>query len=111
VSGLPSGTPVSPLSASGRPTPLVQPATGPTVIDREAFAAVLRAHTGETPVISVAVPAAPPVVADATIGASTDTVTDVDDADREARDAAATTAAPGWWSRLVARVLHLVGRR
>jgi hypothetical protein len=111
VSGLPSGTPVSPLSASGRPTPLVQPATGPTVIDREAFAAVLRAHTGETPVISVAVPAAPPVVTDATIGASSDTVTDVDDADREARAAAATTAAPGWWSRLVARVLHLVGRR
>jgi hypothetical protein len=111
VSGLPSGTPVSPLSAGGRPTPLVQPATGPTVIDREAFAAVLRAHTGETPVISVAVPAAPPVVADAMIGASSDTVTDVDDSDREARDAAATTAAPGWWSRLVARVLHLVGRR
>ncbi|PYY43269.1 MULTISPECIES: hypothetical protein [unclassified Curtobacterium] len=112
VSGLLSGAPVSPpLSASGRPTPLVQPATGPTVVDREAFAAVLRAHTGETPVVSVAVPAAPPVVTDDTVDGPTDSATDVDGSDREARDAADTTARPGWWSRLVARVLRLVGRR
>ncbi|PZE92834.1 hypothetical protein [Curtobacterium sp. MCBD17_008] len=112
VSGLLSGAPVSPpLSASGRPTPLVQPATGPTVVDREAFAAVLRAHTGETPVVSVAVPAAPPVVSDDTVGGPTDSATDVDGSDREARDAADTTAGPGWRSRLVARVLRLVGRR
>ncbi|WIB34864.1 hypothetical protein [Curtobacterium sp. MCJR17_043] len=112
VSGLLSGAPVSPpLSASGRPTPLVQPATGPTVVDREAFAAVLRAHTGETPVVSVAVPAAPPVVTDDTVDGPTDSATDVDGSDREARDAADTTAGPGWWSRLVARVLRLVGRR
>ncbi|WP_146236298.1 hypothetical protein [Curtobacterium sp. MCBD17_023] len=112
VSGLLSGAPVSPpLSASGRPTPLVQPATGPTVVDREAFAAMLRAHTGETPVVSVAVPSAPPVVSDDTVGGPTDSATDVDGSDREARDAADTTAGPGWWSRLVARVLRLVGRR
>ncbi|WIB27754.1 hypothetical protein [Curtobacterium sp. MCSS17_015] len=113
VSGLQSVTPVSPpLPASGRPTPLVQPATGPTVIDREAFAAVLRAHTGETPVVSVAVPAAPPVVAeDTTATASTEGTTVVDTVDREARGAAATETGPGWWSRLVARLLHLVGRR
>ncbi|PZE84097.1 hypothetical protein [Curtobacterium sp. MCBD17_032] len=108
VSGLRSVAPVSPpLSASGRPTPLVQPVTGPTVVDPEAFAAVLRAHTGEHPVVSVAVPVAAPVVPDTVVG------TPVDDADtgREARVADATTASPGWWSRLVARFLHLVGRR
>ncbi|MFS2032357.1 hypothetical protein ACEN85_19935, partial [Curtobacterium sp. CT11-45] len=39
---------VSPVSANTRPTPLVQPATGPTVIDRAAFAAALTAHAGAT---------------------------------------------------------------
>jgi hypothetical protein len=111
VSSLQTVSPSSPpVPASGRPTPLVQPATGPTVIDREAFAAVLRAHTGEQPVVSVAVPVAAPVAApEATDGG---VVTDaVDAADEEARADDASTAPTGWWSRLVARLLHLVGRR
>ncbi|QWS34699.1 hypothetical protein [Curtobacterium aetherium] len=113
VSGLLSVAPVSPpLAASGRPTPLVQPATGPTVIDREAFAAVLRAHTGESPVVSVSVPAAAPlpvVTVDET-PTSADEPTRAD-AGQEARADATDAARPGWWSRLVARLLHLVGRR
>ncbi len=89
---------VSPVSANTRPTPLVQPATGPTVIDRAAFAAALSAHAGvtaSTPVVlpeAVALPAAP-----------------------EASDAAveepASVARAGWWSRFVARLLGLFGRR
>lgn len=113
AAGLLSVAPVSPpLAASGRPTPLVQPATGPTVIDREAFAAVLRAHTGESPVVSVSVPAAAPlpvVTVDET-PTSADEPTRAD-ADQEARADATDAARPGWWSRLVARLLHLVGRR
>lgn len=113
AAGLLSVAPVSPpLAASGRPTPLVQPATGPTVIDREAFAAVLRAHTGESPVVSVSVPAAAPLP----VVTVDETPTSADeparaDADQEARADATDAARPGWWSRLVARLLHLVGRR
>ena len=44
---VPSLLAVTPVSANTRPTPLVSPATGPTVIDRDAFAAVLRAHRAE----------------------------------------------------------------
>lgn len=113
AAGLLSVAPVSPpLAASGRPTPLVQPATGPTVIDREAFAAVLRAHTGESPVVSVSVPAAAPLP----VVTVDETRTSADeparaDAGQEARADATDAARPGWWSRLVARLLHLVGRR
>ncbi|WP_420362008.1 hypothetical protein AABM26_09430 [Curtobacterium aetherium] len=113
AAGLLSVAPVSPpLAASGRPTPLVQPATGPTVIDREAFAAVLRAHTGESPVVSVSVPAAAPLP----VVTVDETPTSADeparaDAGQEARADATDAAGPGWWSRLVARLLHLVGRR
>jgi hypothetical protein len=105
VLGLPA---VSPVSAATRPTPLVLPATGPTVIDRAAFAAALTAHQGvtaSTPVVlpdAVAAPVLPAPVADAT-EADTDTAT-----------ATATAAAPapaGWWSRLVDRLLGLLGRR
>lgn len=94
VLGLPA---VSPVSANSRPTPLVQPATGPTVIDRAAFAAALTAHQGttaSTPVVlpdAVAVPVAPMHV---------DTDTDSDE-----------PARPGWWSRLVAGLLRALGRR
>lgn len=89
---------VSPVSANTRPTPLVQPATGPTVIDRAAFAAALTAHAGmtaSTPVVlpeAVALPAAPEA-SDATV------------------DEQASDARPGWWSRFVARLLGLFGRR
>lgn len=103
VLGLPA---VSPVSATTRPTPLVLPATGPTVIDRAAFAAALTAHQGvtaSTPVVlpdAVAAPVVPAPVADAT-EADTDTVTDT----------AAAPAPAGWWSRLVDRLLGLLGRR
>lgn len=99
VLGLPA---VSPVSAATRPTPLVLPATGPTVIDRAAFAAALTAHQGvtaSTPVVlpdAVAAPVVPAPVVDATEADS------------------ATAAAPdpaGWWSRLVDRLLGLLGRR
>ncbi|WP_412873048.1 hypothetical protein [Curtobacterium flaccumfaciens] len=101
VLGLPA---VSPVSASTRPTPLVLPATGPTVIDRAAFAAALTAHQGvtaSTPVVlpdAVAAPVVPAPVADA---AEADTETDT----------AAEPAPAGWWSRLVDRLLGLLGRR
>ncbi|WIB69332.1 hypothetical protein [Curtobacterium sp. MCBD17_026] len=99
VLGLPA---VSPVSAATRPTPLVLPATGPTVIDRAAFAAALTADQGvtaSTPVVlpdAVAAPVVPAPVADA---AEADT------------DTAAEPAAAGWWSRLVDRLLGLLGRR
>lgn len=99
VLGLPA---VSPVSAATRPTPLVLPATGPTVIDRAAFAAALTAHQGvtaSTPVVlpdAVAAPVVPAPVAEA---AEADTAT------------AAAPATTGWWSRLVDRLLGLLGRR
>ncbi|WP_144801370.1 hypothetical protein [Curtobacterium sp. BH-2-1-1] len=89
---------VSPVSPNTRPTPLVQPATGPTVIDRAAFAAALSAHAGvtaSTPVVlpeAVMLPAAPES-SDATV------------------EEPASDARPGWWSRFVARLLGLFGRR
>jgi hypothetical protein len=96
---------VSPVSANTRPTPLIQPATGPTVIDRAAFAAALTAHVGTTASTPVVLPeAVQPTTA-------TDTVT------AEAADAAHRTgevdeaSQPGWWARLVARILHAFGRR
>jgi len=101
VLGLPA---VSPVSAATRPTPLVLPATGPTVIDRAAFAAALTAHQGvtaSTPVVlpdAVAAPVVPAPVVDAT-EADTDSAT------------AAAPAPAGWWSRLVDRLLGLLGRR
>lgn len=101
VLGLPA---VSPVSAATRPTPLVLPATGPTVIDRAAFAAALTAHQGitaSTPVVlpdAVAAPVVPAPVTDEA-AADNDTAT------------AAEPAPAGWWSRLVDRLLGLLGRR
>jgi hypothetical protein len=101
VLGLPA---VSPVSATTRPTPLVLPATGPTVIDRAAFAAALTAHQGvtaSTPVVlpdAVAAPVVPAPVSD-------EAEADID------IDTAATPAPAGWWSRLVDRLLGLLGRR
>jgi len=96
---------VSPVSANTRPTPLIQPATGPTVIDRAAFAAALTAHTGATASTPVVLPEAVAVPADAS----------EEQADGQA---AATTGAhatsessAGWWSRLVATILRAFGRR
>lgn len=102
---------VSPVSANTRPTPLIQPATGPTVIDRAAFAAALTAHSGATASMPVVLPEAVSVPADEpaanTLEASTH--------DASAADVATTTAdaepTAGWWSRLVARLLQAFGRR
>ncbi|MBT1633920.1 hypothetical protein [Curtobacterium flaccumfaciens] len=99
VLGLPA---VSPVSAATRPTPLVLPATGPTVIDRAAFAAALTAHQGvtaSTPVVLPDAVAAPVVPAPVAQAADADTAT------------AAAPAPAGWWSRLVDRLLGLLGRR
>ncbi|MEK6309936.1 MAG: hypothetical protein V4755_04445 [Curtobacterium sp.] len=86
---------VTPVSANTRPTPLVQPATGPTVIDRQAFAAALTAHVGATASTPVVLPeAARPDVAQA------------------APETAPQEQGPSvrWWQRLVARVLRALGR-
>ncbi|MET3636504.1 hypothetical protein [Curtobacterium oceanosedimentum] len=97
--GLPVG---SPLSASTRPTPLVQPATGPTVIDRAAFAAALTAHEGVTASTPVVLPDAVSLPASAS------------EADQDDHHGSAPTTAgadSGWWTRLVARLRSLFGRR
>lgn len=97
---------VSPVSAATRPTPLIQPATGPTVIDRAAFAAALTAHAGttaSTPVVlpeAVSVPAATPEPTTSVADSGPTDVTEVSD-----------ESTPGWWSRFVARILQAFGRR
>lgn len=100
---VPSLLAVTPVSANTRPTPLVSPATGPTVIDRDAFAAVLRAHRAESDAPTAGTPVVfPEEHAAALPGADTaadDTV------------ATPTSARPGWWARVVAAVLRVVGRR
>ncbi|WIE76959.1 hypothetical protein [Curtobacterium sp. MCSS17_007] len=88
----------TPVSANTRPTPLVQPATGPTVIDRAAFAAALTAHAGTTASTPVVLPEA----------VSVPTVHD--DASTPAT-AVADGADGGWWTRLVSRLRALFGRR
>ncbi|WP_144713544.1 hypothetical protein [Curtobacterium pusillum] len=111
VLSLPVVSPVvSPVSANTRPTPLVQPATGPTVIDRAAFAAVLTAHVGATASTPVVLPEA------ATPAASTapavSTVPAGESAERVEQGAVEQgTGSDGWWSRLVARILQAFGRR
>lgn len=95
VLGLPA---VSPVSANTRPTPLVQPATGPTVIDRAAFAAALTAHQGTTASTPVVLPDAVAVPVEPAAPTHVDTATD-------------EPARPGWWSRLVAGLLRALGRR
>lgn len=103
VLGLPVG---SPLSAATRPTPLVQPATGPTVIDRAAFAAALTAHTGATASTPVVLPDA------VALPVSETTPSRADDGEPATATATATARTEtGWWTRLVARLRALLGRR
>jgi len=83
---------VTPVSANTRPTPLVQPATGPTVVDRAAFAAALTAHSGATASTPVVLPDAVTVPA-----GLVSTPADVPEA--------------GWWARLVARIMRAIRRR
>jgi hypothetical protein len=104
----------APVSANTRPTPLVQPATGPTVIDRDAVAAVLRARLGGTTTrtssVAVVLPPVPETTADDAVDAPADTIVTATDGQEAPVDSAEDRTA-GWWSRLVARVLRLVGRR
>ncbi|MBF4615732.1 hypothetical protein [Curtobacterium sp. VKM Ac-1376] len=99
VLGLPA---VSPVSAATRPTPLVLPATGPTVIDRATFAAALTAHQGVT--------ASTPVVLPDVVAAPVVETPETGPADSDSDVKAVEPAAAGWWSRLVARLVHLLGR-
>jgi hypothetical protein len=99
---VPSLLAVTPVSANTRPTPLVSPATGPTVIDRDAFAAVLRAHRAESDA-TAATASTPVVFPEEHAAALSEASTAADD------DTA--TARPGWWARVVAAVLRAVGRR
>jgi hypothetical protein len=101
---VPSLRTVTPVSAATRPTPLIQPATGPTVIDRDAFAAVLRAHRAETD--ATAATAGTPVVFPEEHAAALPVAPAADD-----DTATSTSARPGWWARVVAAVLRAVGRR
>jgi hypothetical protein len=85
--------PASPMSATTRPTPLVQPATGPNVFDHEAFVTAVRTHSGHTGEQPRVFPLAPV------------------DAAEPSEVATADAERPGWWTRFVAGVLRLVGRR
>ncbi|RUQ02047.1 hypothetical protein D8M35_15795 [Curtobacterium sp. HSID17257] len=79
---------------------MVQPATGPTVIDRAAFAAALTAHEGVTASTPVVLPDAVSLPAS--------------EADQDDHHGSAPTTAgadSGWWTRLVARLRSLFGRR
>lgn len=96
---------VSPVSATTRPTPLIQPATGPTVIDRAAFAAALTAHAGATASTPVVLPAAVSVLTEPTTDQADDPAADTTGAD------ATPESSAGWWSRLVATILRAFGRR
>ncbi|WP_267424901.1 MULTISPECIES: hypothetical protein [unclassified Curtobacterium] len=100
---VPSLLAVTPMSANTRPTPLVPPATGPTVIDRDAFAAVLRAHRAESDTATAT--AGTPVVFPEEHAAALPEAPGTDDT------AATASARPGWWARVVAAVLRVVGRR
>lgn len=97
-----------PVSASTRPTPLVQPATGPTVIDRAAFVAALTTHAGAT--------ASTPVVLPDAVALPEGRGTDASHATDAAAETAGTVATAGsaegagWWARLVARLRGLFAR-
>ncbi|WP_439691394.1 hypothetical protein ACRQ4B_10500 [Curtobacterium sp. SP.BCo] len=94
---------VSPVSANTRPTPLIQPATGPTVIDRAAFAAALTAHSGATA-------STPVVLPEAATPAPQSPALDAVDAPAE-QPTDTTAGQPGWWARFVDRILRALGRR
>jgi hypothetical protein len=98
----------TPVSANTRPTPLVQPATGPTLVDRDAVAAVLRSRLGDTTTRTSSVAVVLPPVPEPVV---TDTADDTVASGREAQGDTAADRTPGWWARLVTRVLRLVGRR
>ncbi|WIB61768.1 hypothetical protein DEJ13_08040 [Curtobacterium sp. MCLR17_007] len=109
---VPSTQTVTPVSANTRPTPLIQPATGPTVIDRDAFAAVLRSHRAETAGTPVVFPV--DLTADGERAAAGEVAADSAAADDVAVERAAADQdadRPGWWARAVAAVLRLLGRR
>jgi hypothetical protein len=81
-----------------KPTPLVQPATGPNAIHRAAFEEAVRTHSGHTAEVPTVFPLRP-VVAESDVQAEADTTV-----------ATAAVARPSWWSRFVARLLRIVRR-
>ncbi|MFJ3383108.1 MULTISPECIES: hypothetical protein [unclassified Curtobacterium] len=93
---------VTPVSANTRPTPLIQPVTGPTVVDRDTFAAVLRAHRAETAGTPVVFPEEHAAALPETAAEPATSTADVERVE---------SAQPGWWSRVVAAVLRVLGRR
>lgn len=101
---VPSLQAVTPVSANTRPTPLVQPVTGPTVVDRDTFAAVLRAHRAETA-------GTPVVFPEEHAAALPETAAEPFTSDADADAEGVESAQPGWWSRVVAAVLRVLGRR
>ena len=102
---------VSPVSANTRPTPLVQPATGPTVIDRAAFAAALTAHAGATASTPVVLPEAVVPTTAGTAAAETAAHTAAGHPAHAADVASEDRASAGWWTRFVAVVMRAFGRR
>ena len=104
---------VSPVSANTRPTPLVQPATGPTVIDRAAFAAALTAHAGATASTPVVLPeAVVPTTAETAAHAHAPAAHAPAGHPAQAADVASEDrASAGWWTRFVAVVMRAFGRR
>jgi hypothetical protein len=101
---VPSLRSVTPVSANTRPTPLIQPATGPTVVDRSAFAAVLASHRAETA-------GTPVVFPEEHVAALPDVAPTVGSAAADGTAAPVASAEPRWWSRAIAAVLRLLGRR
>jgi len=77
-------------------------------------AAVLRARLGGTTTrtssVAVVLPPVPETPADDAADAPADTIVTATDG-QEATVDSAEDRTPGWWSRLMARVLRLVGRR
>jgi hypothetical protein len=100
-----NGAPVSPVSTRTRPTPLVQPATGPSAIQRAAFEEAIRAHSGTTAEV-------PTVLPEGIVATSAAETTAAETIPVEAdTEAVASAARPGWWARLVQRLLGTFGRR
>ncbi|MFJ3321753.1 hypothetical protein [Curtobacterium sp. NPDC086286] len=102
---------VSPVSANTRPTPLVQPATGPTVIDRAAFAAALTAHAGATASTPVVLPEAVVPTTAETAAHAPAAHTPAGHPAHAADVASEDRASAGWWTRFVAVVMRAFGRR
>lgn len=104
------GPVVSPEVVFGpqKPTPLVQPATGPNAIHRAAFEEAVRTHSGHTVEVPTIFPLDPITDASTARAATAGAVT-ADAATGEAAPVPAATR-PSWWSRFIAGLLRIVRR-